>query len=646
MTTRSCARALLLSGLLLLWGACSDDNQSKKPQPWTVDTGRLADTGGSRDATAADDTAPVFVGVTRCETDSDCDDSRECTADTCVDSEGEGRICSWTQMPDTCLIDGVCFSPSDTDPRNSCQICDANAPTAWTTVADGTECDDENICTVDTFCSSGACEGAAVDCDDGNACTVASCAPEVGCINDPVDNGTICDDADLCTETDQCLNGVCSGQTLSCDDQDPCTDDSCGAATGCVHTDNTASCEDGDPCTINDVCTQGQCQSGDTDSCDDFNPCTIDICHQTAGCQHLATNNPCCTGVVSICDDSDPCTTDLCDPVTAGCSYQDNTAPCDDQDACTENDACSVGQCVGSTKDCSDGNACTADQCNINQGCFWTAQDGTVCDDGLACSTGDVCAMGACVADTSMCLCTPTLTDGAKVITLELGANENPGEALDIDGDGSLDNALAPLGAFLNTPLSESLDQGDLMLLFEYIGFAPGSFTLALHNAELDSANAMCAFQTTTCNYLADRSTLDPLTCAPTTTLSATRTGNLVTAGSPTATVPIAIPLDSMNVFTVTLYKAHIEMTVSVVNGEVVSFTAILGGAATESDLNTAISSLDPASLPLPPANLVMLLATLAPNDVDTDGDGTNDAKSIGLKVTGIDGVFTGATTP
>ena len=110
--------------------------------------------------------------------------------------------------------------------------------------------------------------------------------------------------------------------------------------------------------------------------------------------------------------------------------------------------------------------------------------------------------------------------------------------------------------------------------------------------------------------------------------------------------MPIAIPLDSSNVLNVTLYNAQLEMTVTVSNNEVVSFTAILGGAATETDLNTAINSLDPASLPLPPANLIGLLSTLAPNDIDTDGDGTADAKSIGLKVTGIDGRFTGAAAP
>ena len=46
------------------------------------------------------------------------------------------------------------------------------------------------------------------------------------------------------------------------------------------------------------------------------------------------------------CDDGNPCTDDLCDP-TLGCVYFNNNAPCTDGNACTANDVCSAGACVG-----------------------------------------------------------------------------------------------------------------------------------------------------------------------------------------------------------------------------------------------------------------------------------------------------------
>ncbi len=35
--------------------------------------------------------------------------------------------------------------------------------------------------------------------------------------------------------TERCHNGICSGTVINCDDGDPCTDDLCDPAKGCVH---------------------------------------------------------------------------------------------------------------------------------------------------------------------------------------------------------------------------------------------------------------------------------------------------------------------------------------------------------------------------------------------------------------------------
>ncbi|MCB9738944.1 MAG: hypothetical protein H6747_06730 [Deltaproteobacteria bacterium] len=99
------------------------------------------------------------------------------------------------------------------------------------------------------------------------------------------------------------------------------------------------------------------------------------------------------------CDDGSPCTTDACNAKTGACS---NTklatgSACTDGTACTSADACdAAGKCVGKVKDCSDGNVCTADNCDPFDGsCGHPHVDGP-CDDGSACTVGEACAEGKC----------------------------------------------------------------------------------------------------------------------------------------------------------------------------------------------------------------------------------------------------------
>ncbi len=83
-----------------------------------------------------------------------------------------------------------------------------------------------------------------------------------------VDGDGIRDSADNCptvanaSQLDTNHDGVgdaCQCLNVSCDDSNPCTDDSCGATTGCVHPNNSAPCDDGNGCTIGDACSGGAC---------------------------------------------------------------------------------------------------------------------------------------------------------------------------------------------------------------------------------------------------------------------------------------------------------------------------------------------------------------------------------------------------
>lgn len=197
------------------------------------------------------------------------------------------------------------------------------------------------------------------DCDDQNPCTADSCVNEA-CVHLPA-GGDACDDGDPCTVDDVCLSGVCAGAEVSCDDGNPCTGDLCDSG-ACTHLFNDSPCDDADACTPVDACFLGQCLgSGELD-----------------------------------CDDGNFCTDDACDPAT-GCIFNANTIPCDDDDACTTGDACADSACVsGDPTDCEDLNPCTDDSCLPETGCGTTPVE-----NGAACTQEGIC-VGAC--DTAECV--------------------------------------------------------------------------------------------------------------------------------------------------------------------------------------------------------------------------------------------------
>ncbi len=94
------------------------------------------------------------------------------------------------------------------------------------------------------------------------------------------------------------------------------------------------------------------------------------------------------------CADTNPCTDDYCDP-SLGCQHANNTASCDDANACTVLDTCSNGSCAGTVITCNDSNPCTDDSCSPGTGCVF-APNTVPCDDGNACTAGDTCGGGSC----------------------------------------------------------------------------------------------------------------------------------------------------------------------------------------------------------------------------------------------------------
>jgi formylglycine-generating enzyme required for sulfatase activity len=290
--------------------------------------------------------------------------------------------------------------PADSDAAACIPSCDLLAcDDGCGGLCEGQNCNDATACTTFDFCFQGTCVGVPVHCDDGNGCTVDSCSPASGCVYQS--SGAECTDGNPCTEGDVCVGAYCKpGASKSCDDGNACTQEACVQASGACATapepDGVACDADGSECTVADSCKVGVCVAGAVD-CEDDNPCTQDSCDNAVkGCKHVGVKGPCddgnaCTvddycggskcngGPLPDCDDDDVCTKDGCDPAI-GCTHETEGLGCDDMDECTA-DACDpkLGVCI-----------------------HLAAPDGTACSDFNACTLGDTCQTGKCGAGKPM----------------------------------------------------------------------------------------------------------------------------------------------------------------------------------------------------------------------------------------------------
>ncbi|MFH1107984.1 MAG: CotH kinase family protein [Planctomycetota bacterium] len=238
------------------------------------------------------------------------------------------------------------------------------------------------------------------DCDDDDPCTSDTCVLST-CVF--AHNTLPCDDGNPCTSGDHCGSGECVGDGLpaccivdcDCEDMDSCTHDTCMGNT-CQHAplEDGQPCDDQDRCTLADTCVNGACAGSAMDCSWLGGTCYVGACDPVTGACRTAPANE-----GGACDDGDACTTT--DTCNEGACTGGPALVCNDGNMCTDDTCNPVEGCVNSAVDCDDGDACTSDTCDSVTGCVHTP---LTCDDGLYCSGAEACEGGICVDRPPPCL--------------------------------------------------------------------------------------------------------------------------------------------------------------------------------------------------------------------------------------------------
>ncbi|MEY3012503.1 MAG: hypothetical protein RIT45_1238, partial [Pseudomonadota bacterium] len=382
------------------------------------------------DPCTLDSCAPATGCVNKGQNGVPCDDGNDCT----VGDKCAAGACQSGLNACGCSKDEDCAGYDDGDPCNGVMACLSGTcePKPGSVVqcgegvcvrGDNTKgaCTDAGGVWTGVLCieakakSQVECNGAKGIWQANSGCLQATCSTTLAiCVPEAAIDFKACDDGDACTAPDLCSAGKCAGKAADCDDDNPCTDDSCDPKQGCVHKPNTTPCDDADASTAGDKCAAGVCKGTAILDCTEDKDCASDaqsqnLCAGKLVCDKGAGKCKLDLATVVTCDPAlgSACAPVSCDPADGKCKATelDKGTPCDDGDACTTADACEGGSCKGgAAPSCDDGNACTDDTCNPALGCV-SSPNAAACDDGQPCTKGDICKGGACTPGDDTCQC-------------------------------------------------------------------------------------------------------------------------------------------------------------------------------------------------------------------------------------------------
>lgn len=276
----------------------------------------------------------------------------ECTLDT-EEFLGMGTTCATVACGACCYEDGSCLqSIRFTECLDSGGMYRSPGVCEGDTDGDG----------IDDACKSGACcfestGGFETTCENGHTrgtCGGRYVGDDTICLGDDDESG-VDDVCERCQSDEDCFDAVF------------CTDDICDLKSGeCRNVPNDTFCLDETACTVNERCDPLLGCVLESLDCNDDIPCTIDTCDPVVGCLNGADHTR--------CDDSNACTTDLCRPLdperdATGCIH--TSTDCDDGVDCT-NDACdpATGDCHNEPDDANcEFDGCSVRSCDLHEGC-------------------------------------------------------------------------------------------------------------------------------------------------------------------------------------------------------------------------------------------------------------------------------------
>jgi hypothetical protein len=366
-------------------GDCVNEGQSCTAQKCCQGFDCLVDLTSSTEKFCCSPNSTLVCGRSCCPTGA----LGNCSAGQCVCPTGEvvcpdannplaGKCVNLVEDPDNCGACGVvCTGPIGADAPCRVRACvQGQCTTIANPLADGALCEEGNLCTVGDTCNSGTCQaGTPVTCPDEQCQT---CVPSTG-LCQPRANGTPCSDENPCTLNDTCQAGFCTpGPLKECPQCQVC-DPTTGT---CEAVANGTPCNDNDVCTAGDTCQNGACQSGSA---------VPGCCHSVADCPTPPS----------------PCQQATCVNNACGVTNKANGTVCNDNNPCTQNDVCTNGVCAGtaiagcivcqSTADCpTPSNQCQQATCTNNVCGVQNKPNGTACNDNNACTSNDVCMNGVC----------------------------------------------------------------------------------------------------------------------------------------------------------------------------------------------------------------------------------------------------------